>query len=481
MNWYVVALIIYALIVIVVCLRIVYETRSTTKTVAYLLLALLIPVAGIVFYILFGINYWKMKLYNKKSIEDEKILKKLKKEMAAYIDETIAATDLPDENHKELAVMLAKGLRSPLTRRNRVKLLINGEEKFPEVIEALRNAKHHIHIEYYIYEQDEIGEQIENILIEKAKEGVQVRFIYDDFGSPNIKKKTEEKMKKAGIEIHPFQKVMFYMLANRLNYRNHRKIIVIDGQIGFTGGINVCDKYINNKPGRLFWRDTHIRIDGPGVFYLQYLFLSNWNFCSGKILQPEKLHFITAPGHKDDSFLQVAASGPDSAHPSVLFSLLQAIYLAKKEILITTPYFIPGDSIQEALRVAALSGLSVKLLVPGIGDSKLVNAASKSYYKELLLAGVEIYLYQKGFVHAKSLITDGKLSVIGTANMDYRSFELNFEVNVILYDKEFSQQLRAVFFKDLEDAEKIDQERWYNRPALIQLPEKLARLFSPVL
>ena len=481
MNWYYIALIIYVLLVIIVCLRIIYETRSTTKTIAYLLFALLIPIAGIVFYILFGINYWKMKLYNKKSVEDEKILKKVKKEMAAYIDESIAAVDLPDENHKELAIMLAKGLRSPLTRRNKIKLLINGEEKFPEVIEALRNAKHHIHIEYYIYAQDEIGEQIENILIEKAKEGVQVRFIYDDFGSPTIKKKTEEKMKKAGIEIHPFQKVMFYMLANRLNYRNHRKIIVIDGHIGFTGGINVCDKYINNKPGRLFWRDTHIRIDGPGVFYLQYLFLSNWNFCSGKILQPEKLHFITTPGHKDDSFLQVAASGPDSAHPSVLFSLLQAIYLAKKEILITTPYFIPGDSIQEALKVAALSGLSVKLLVPGICDSNFVNAASKSYYKELLLAGVEIYLYQKGFVHAKSLITDGKLSIIGTANMDYRSFELNFEVNVILYDKKFSEKLRDVFFKDLEDAEKIDKERWCNRPAHIQLPEKLARLFSPVL
>jgi cardiolipin synthase len=251
--------------------------------------------------------------------------------------------------------------------------------------------------------------------------------------------------------------VLFYLLANRLNYRNHRKIIVIDGQIGFTGGINVCDKYINNKPGRLFWRDTHIRIDGPGVFYLQYLFISNWNFCSGKILPLEKLHFLTAPGHKGDSFLQVAASGPDSAQPSVLFSLLQAIYLAKKEILITTPYFIPGDSIQEAIRVAALSGLSVKLLVPGICDSNFVNAASKSYYKELLLAGVEIYMYQKGFVHAKTLVTDGKLSVIGTANMDYRSFELNFEVNVILYDKECSEKLRSVFFKDLEDSEKIDK------------------------
>src|SRR4030095_6272566 len=284
---------------------------------------------------------------------------------------------------------------------------------------ALRNAKHHIHIEYYIYEQDEIGEQVENILIQQAKEGVEVRFIYDDFGSPNIKKKNAERMKKAGIEIYPFQKVLFYLLANRLNYRNHRKIIVIDGQIAFTGGINVSDKYINANPHKLFWRDTHIRIEGPGVFYLQYLFLTDWNFCSGQKLQPDKLHFLPCTTHKDDCFLQVAASGPDSEQPSVLFSLLQAIYLARKEILITTPYFIPGDSILEALRIAALSGLSVKLLVPGVSDSKLVNAASKSYYKDLLCAGVDIYMYQKGFVHAKTLVAEGNLSVIGTANMDY--------------------------------------------------------------
>jgi cardiolipin synthase len=481
MNWFYIVSIIYVLIVIAVCLRIIYETRNTNKTLAYLLVTLFIPVGGIVFYILFGVNYWKIKLYNKKSIEDEKILERLKKQMTVYVDETIDPTDMSDENNKELAAMLAKELRSPLTRRNRLKLLINGEEKFPEVLEALRNAKHHIHIEYYIYEQDVIGQQIENTLIQKAREGVQVRFIYDDFGSPTIKKQTEKRMREAGIEIFPFQKVWFYLLANRLNYRNHRKIIVIDGQTAFTGGINVSDKYINNKPARLFWRDTHLRIDGPGVFYLQYLFLSDWNFCSGKSLQPERLHFLNTNRHRDDIFLQVAAGGPDSKQPSVLFSLLQAIYLARKEILITTPYFIPGDSIQDALRIAALSGLSVKLLVPGICDSKLVNAVSKSYYAELLLAGVEIYMYQKGFVHAKTLVTDGKLSVIGTANMDNRSFELNFEVNVILYDRVVSEKLRSVFFKDLEDAEKIDAEKWCKRQAYRQLPEKLARLFSPVL
>ena len=420
-------------------------------------------------------------MYDKKFNEDQKMLEKLKTEMIVYGDESIKASDMEVDQNRELAQMLSKELRSPLTRKNKVKLLINGEEKFPEVLQALRNAKHHIHMEYYIYEQDEIGEQIEEVLIQKAMEGVQVRFIYDDFGSPSIKRKTEERMKKVGIEIYPFHKVLFYLLANRLNYRNHRKIIIIDGQTAFTGGINVSDKYINKKTSKLFWRDTHLRIDGPGVFYLQYLFLSDWNFCCGKNIQPETLHFVVNTSKGDDAYVQVAASGPDSLQPSVLFSLLQAIYLAKKELLITTPYFIPGDSILEAIRIAALSGLSVKLLVPGICDSKLVNAASRSYYEDLLLAGVEIYLYQKGFVHAKTLVADGMLSVIGTANMDYRSFELNFEVNVLVYDQVLSEQLRSVFFNDLEDAEKIDPQRWCKRPAYKQLPEKLARLFSPVL
>ena len=291
----------------------------------------------------------------------------------------------------------------------------------------------------------------------------------------------ERRLKDAGVEVYPFQKIMFYLLANRLNYRNHRKIIVIDGQTAFTGGINVSNKYINDKNNQLYWRDTHLRIDGPGVFYLQYLFFTDWNFCSGKKVKPSAEHFAAESKYAENTIVQVVASGPDSAQPAVLFSILQAINLAKKEILITTPYFIPGDTILDALKIAALSGITVKLLVPGVSDSRLVNAAGRSYYGELLAAGVEIYLYEKGFVHAKTMITDSSLSIIGTANMDMRSFELNFEVNAIVYDQKISRQLRSTFFDDLTDAKKIDAKKWNSRPAYKQLPEKLARLFSPVM
>ncbi len=479
LNW--IIGIIYTVILVLICLRIIYETRSTNKTLAYLLFCIFIPLIGIGFYLVFGINYWRKKLYEKKKTQDEKILEQLKKEISQYTEESLKQPDGAASDNNELAAMLIKDLNSPLTHKNRVKLLINGEEKFPELMKVLRDAKHHIHMEYYIYEQDEIGSAIIELLIQKAREGVEVRFIYDDFGSPSIKKKIERRMREAGVQVYPFHKVHFYLLANRLNYRNHRKIIVVDGQTAFVGGINVSDKYINNKSGQLFWRDSHLRIDGPGVYYLQYLFITDWNFCCPQQLKPEELHFVPNKVIKEDTYVQVAASGPDSFQPSILFSILQAIYLAKEEILITTPYFIPGDSIIEAMRIAALSGISVKLLVPGICDSRIVNAASKSNYNDLLQAGVEIYLYQRGFVHAKTLVADGKLSIVGTANMDHRSFELNFEVNAIVYDRPFAEQMRQVFFNDLKDSEKIDAECWYKRPAYEQFPEKIARLFSPIM
>ena len=358
---------------------------------------------------------------------------------------------------------------------------MNGEQKFPDLLQAMKEAKHHLHIEYYIFEYDEIGMQVIDMMIRKATEGVEVRFIYDDFGSPALKKETERRLQEAGVEVYPFYKVHFYLLANRLNYRNHRKIVVIDGKTGFVGGINVSDKYINNGKNKLYWRDTHLRIDGPAVYYLQYLFITDWNFCCAKKLNPGPLYFAKMEEEKKECYVQIAAGGPDSFMPSILYSQLQAINLAEEEILITTPYFIPGDSILDALCIAALSGLTVKLLVPGKSDSKFVNAASRSYYTELLQAGVEIYLYQKGFVHAKTMVSDGKLSVIGTANMDNRSFDLNFEVNALVYDKEIAGQMRKQFFEDISYAERIDKEAWLSRSAFRQLPEKVAKLFSPVM
>ena len=482
MSWITIAGSIYIIILVGICLRIIFETRSTNKTLAYLLFSFFIPVLGMIFYITFGINYWRKKKYNQKSVVDKQILDLIAKTSQPYIETSLEASDPAVQQNAELATMLLKDLGSPLTSGNKVELLINGEEKFSNLLAAIQQAKDHIHLEYYIYEYDNVGSMIIDALIKKAKEGVAIKFIYDDFGSPGIKKKIEKKMQDAGIQIFPFHKVHFYLLANRINYRNHRKIVVIDGCTGYVGGINVSDKYVNgDNPKKLFWRDTHLRIDGPAVYYLQYLFMSDWNFCCKQVFESMDRFFPKIQPEKINNFVQVTASGPDSSQPSVLYSILQAIYLAKEEILITTPYFIPGDSIIDALRIAALSGLKVKILVPGVCDSRIVNAASRSNYGELLDAGVEIFLYEKGFVHAKTLVTDSKLFIVGTANMDYRSFDLNFEVNAIVYDVEMAGQMREIFFNDVAQSRQINNDDWGSRKWYTLLPERICRLFSPVL
>lgn len=484
MNWILISQIAYGIILILVCFRIIYDTRNHTKTLAYLLFAIFVPVLGIIFYFSFGTNYRKRKMFSNKLAQNDELLKKVQKGISSYTDATLKKGDPEVQEYKELALMLLNDNTSPVTTHNDVKLLVNGETKFPDVLSAIKKAKDHIHIEYYIYADDQTGKEIADALIKKVEEGVTVRFMYDDFGSHSLRKKMVKRMKEAGVNIFPFYKIYFIAFASRLNYRNHRKIVVIDGRIAFIGGINVSDKYVNgSKKQKLFWRDTHLRIEGPGVRYLQYLFLCDWNFCSKEVIKPSDQLFpdpatLKSKGKK---VVQIAASGPDSDVPSILFSLLQGINLAEEEVLITTPYFIPGDSIKECLMVAALGGVSVKLLVPGKSDSALVNSAAKSHYGALLDAGVDIYLYNKGFVHAKTMVIDRKVAMVGTANMDYRSFDLNFEVNAIVYDTDIAVELAKVFEKDLKDAKKIDPKAWNNRPARIQLLEKTAGLLSPIL
>lgn len=482
MNWILVIEVCYAIVIVLVCLRIIHDTRSTAKTLAYLLAVVFLPFVGIMIYFSFGINYRKRKMYQSKQLLDTDLRKKLEERVTSYSENILKEDDPEIEGYHELATLLFKKNFSPLTKNNSVKLLINGEEKFPDVLEVLRNAKKHIHIEYYIFNDDKIGQQIEKILIKKAEEGVKIRFIYDDFGSSSIRKKLVPRLKKAGIEAYPFYKIKFYALANRLNYRNHRKIIVVDGSIGFVGGINVSDKYINKEDNiDLYWRDTHLKIEGPAVSYLQYIFLCDWNACSEQNLLLKQQLYEPKSSLEENKLVQIAASGPDSDTPIILYSLLQAINLAEKEILITTPYFIPSESLRDALTIAAMSGVQVKLLVPYTSDSVFVNAAAKSYYSELLTAGVEIYLYSKGFIHAKTMVTDNKVAIIGSANMDNRSFELNFEVNAIVYDVGIAKQLSKVFYSDIKNSECIDIADWENRAWYIFLFEKITKLLSPML
>lgn len=483
-NWFILLEIAYVIVVVLVILKVLYDTRSGVKALAYILFIIIVPIVGIIFYFSFGINYRKQKMYNKKIVNDEDLRQKISSRVQEYSDEVIHSSHLSPE-HFNLARFIQNTSASPLTANNSVKLLINGEEKFPEVLAAMEKATSHIHIEYYIFEDDITGNSIVDLLIKKSRQGVEVRFMYDDFGSHGLKKRFIKRMEENGIETAPFYKIRLYALANRLNYRNHRKIIVIDGTTSFVGGINISDRYRNDTEGKdgLYWRDTHLMMEGPATYYLQHLFLCDWNFCSDKKLVYGPAYFPDRSQPKEYSaeLVQIAPSGPDSTLPVIFYSLMEIISSAKQRIWITSPYFIPGESLMDSLIIAAKSGVEIKLLVPGISDSKMVNTAARSYYSELLQQGVRIFLYEKGFVHAKTMLADKNLSVVGTANMDYRSFDLNFEVNAILYSKNITDQLAQVFENDLKESTEINAVEWMNRPKYLHLWEKFVRLLSPFL
>ncbi|MDR0229471.1 MAG: cardiolipin synthase [Flavobacteriaceae bacterium] len=485
-DWFVYVEVLYFIIVAAVSIRIIYDTDTISKTLAYLLLVVFIPLFGMFFYFSFGVNYRKRKMYSKKlKVNDDYMHHLIARMEAVHLDFKQKGNPIVEYN-RSFINMLSNNLvgAGPLMVDNEAELLINGETFFPKLLEDLKKAKHHIHIEYYIFENNSIGLEIENILISKAKEGVSVRFIYDDYGSKTIRKNIVKRLRANGVECHAFNEIILIAFANRMNYRNHRKIVIIDGTLGYTGGINISDRYDNSrkKENDFFWRDTHIRIKGNGVFGLQYVFLGDWNFCSKQNLSFTE-EFFPRPSDKFKPSLplQVISSGPDSDVPSILYSVLKAIQTAKSEVLITTPYYIPDESLQLAIKMAALSGKKVKMILPGITDSNIVKWASESYFQELLEFGVEIYLYKKGFIHAKTFVTDSGVSSIGTCNLDHRSFDLNFEVNVIIYDQDFAEKMKEMFEEDCKNSIKLDLNTWNKRSNWHHLKNRLIRLLSPLL
>lgn len=482
-DWLLMLEVLYLVVLSFTCFRIVYDTRSVSKTLAYLLFAIFVPFFGILFYFSFGINYRKRKIYKHKLGLDDKFKQEMNMLLGAEnLDEAIHIHRELTHSKRLIKLMAnPKSNRSVLLPNNDVKILLNGEQKFEVLLEDLKNAQHHIHIEYYIYENDTVGNEIKDILIQKAAQGVKVRLIYDDFGSKSIRSNIVKELRNNRVEAYPFNKVRLLLLANRLNYRNHRKIVVIDGCIAYTGGINISDRYINNGTNRTYWRDTHIRILGTGALALQRIFISDWNFCSNQRLPVNGQKFFPYKNmpHYGDVKLQVLSSGPDSDQPNILFATLQAIQNAKQEILLTTPYYIPDEFLQQSLVMAALGGVKIKLLVPNQGDSKVVDFVSRIYFEELLQTGVEIYLYQKGMIHAKTFVIDEAVASVGTANLDLRSFDLNFEVSTLIYDVQLSKSLKANFMDDLKQSQQLLYTRWVKRSLWIKILEKILRLVSP--
>lgn len=457
---------------------ILFKNINPTKTLTYILVLLFFPFIGLLVYYFFGQEYRKSKIFNRKNVLNKSIVKKISEDFTLNTKELEELDDFLDEKMK-LVNLLYNSEHTPLTRFNDVKILKNGKTKFKSLFEDLKKAQNHIHLEYYIIKDDNIGSELIDIICERAKNGVSVKVSIDDVGS-KISRKGKRKMKESGVECNAFMPVLFRGMTGKLNYRNHRKIAIIDGKIGYVGGINVSDNYVNYKDGASFWRDTHLRIEGEAVKPLQVNFLMTWNFVTDSDLDITEAYFPEVTTKKETA-VQISASGPDTNWANIMEAMFVAINRAEEYVYVTTPYFIPNDQIITSLQVAAKSGIDVRLIIPKMSDSWTAKHATNSYMESLLEAGVRVYRYCNGFIHAKTMVVDDLFSTIGTTNMDHRSFNINFEINAIIYNKKTSAELKQHFFDDLEESEELDLERWRDRPNYNKIKEAYARLWSPLL
>lgn len=477
-NFSVIINTIYAVTVIVILLLIVSENRSPIKSISWILIVALIPVFGVIFYFLFGQTYRKKIIISRRAHLFQKRVKMLSEyQLKALQKIKPGEVDPILSEKKDLMALLLRNDDAFLSRNHNVKLLKNGSETFAELKSALRSAKHHIHLEFYIIQFDKIGCEIFEILKEKAQNGVEVRVIYDSVGSYPLSRRKRKKYRKAGIQLKSFQKVVFPILSSKVNYRNHRKIVIVDGKIGFTGGLNIADRYIENE--KKYWRDTFVRIDGKSTSALQSVFMNDWYYISKQILYNE-IYFYDDEADKNN-LTQIISSGPDSNWHAISQFYFSAITSSRKSVFIATPYFIPNDEIAFALKAAALRGIDVRVLIPSRSDSLISHWSGQSYVNEMLEAGVKIYRYTKGFLHSKILLSDDIVCSIGTANLDYRSLETNFEVCAVFYDKRIANEVAQEFKDDFTNSELLTFKNWQKRGWQKKLIASFARLFAPLM
>ena len=478
-NIWISLLILNYIIALGTAIFIVLHNRNPTKTLSFILALIALPFIGIFVYYFFGQEYRKSKIFKREDVYSHKRIKEWEKKFL-FQEEEIKHIDHPIVAKKsKLVNLLQNNQKSSITFDNDVKILQNAENKFSALFDDLRQAENHIHLEYYIFNDDVIGGKLMDVLCEQSQKGISVKVIYDYVGS-EMTNKGLNKMKAAGIEVYAFMPVWFPNLTRRLNYRDHRKIIVIDGRIGYVGGVNICDLYVNSENSKFYWRDTHARIEGHAVKSLQTQFLYNWDFLTSEEVEIKEEYYPTVIVGQHVP-VQIAASGPDTDFPNIMEAMLTAITTAEKSIYITTPYFVPNDEILTALCTASRSGIDVKIIIPLKGDSWAAKYATNSFIEQMLESGVQVYHYCKGMVHAKTMVVDGILSTVGTCNMDNRSFLLNFEVNALFYNKEISEELTRFFEEDLEECSQNTLEEWRQRPVISKIKESICRLWAPLL
>lgn len=467
---------------IILAIVIVFFQRRDPKAVWTWLLALyFLPVIGFFLYLLICQDYRKQKMFRIKDAEDT-FNRMLSRQEEQLLQQKVSVENLVYQEYRDLVLYNLETNGAVYTRGNDIQVFTDGVAKFEDLQEEIKKARKYIHMEYYIIQNDSVFGHIRKLLMDKAAEGVEVRILYDAMGCRMMPPWVIRELRQAGIKVAVFFPAILKWFQIRVNYRNHRKIVVIDGRVGYVGGFNIGEEYISKKRRFGYWRDTHLKLWGPSVMGLQLRFVLDWNFAAKEnlFLKPDYFDMDGEECHGDKG-VQIVASGPDSHSQEIRDNYLRLMHKAKDHIYIQTPYFVPDDSILSALIIAAKSGVDVRLMIPCKPDHPFVYWASYSYVGDLLEAGARCYAYQNGFLHAKMVTVDGIVSCCGTANMDIRSFQLNFEVNAVIYDQDTTRELENAFLKDMEKSEEITRERYAQRKLTVRVKEQISRLLSPLL
>lgn len=471
-DWVATGIFLLYLTLVVSCVVVILsENRNPIRSLAWIIALLALPVVGLVFYLFFGRSlrgHHMITRHNKRKL------------MHHFTSRPVDLNTLQLNSGAHQLIKLAHSLtRSPLTVNNEIRIFTEGREKFNSLMRDLENARHTIYLQYYIFQDDVTGSAVAEILKRKAREGVVVKVIYDHVGSFSSSRRFFRDMKNAGVDTHPFFRVTFPQLANRINWRNHRKIVVIDNEIGYIGGMNIADRYVDGLPDGSAWRDTHFRVRGDVVQSLLYSFAVDWYF----LKKPDSMIPLHCSPHslRNSCAMQLVTSGPVEEWNNLSLCFLRAISSARKSIYIQTPYFLPTDALLNALEAAALAKVDVRVMIPSKSDSRLLLLASFSYVTRCLKAGIKVYLYTPGMLHAKAMTIDDDFATAGSTNFDFRSFENNFESNLLIYDREVNARLREIFFSDLEKCRKLKYSQWKSRPLPQRMLESFIRLFAPIL
>ena len=468
-------IVLYVAVIVGIMLTVLMDNRQPAKTIAWVLVLLFVPVVGIVLYIFFGQNTRKMKLISGRSLDQLS-----KRSMLEFVEQRNLR--MPEYFSSLVRLFTNQSLSLPF-KDNAVEFYTDGYQFFPALLQAIKGATNHIHLDTYIIADDPLGRLVSDALIAKAREGVEVRLIYDDVGCWRVPERFFDRMRQAGVKVRSFMPVRFPAFTSKVNYRNHRKVCVIDGTQGFIGGMNIALRYVKGlHGGTLPWRDTHMRLRGSVVYALQRAFLVDWYFVDRTLINDHR-YYPPMPWHiSNDSLAQVVTSSPIAQWPDIMQGYVRILLEAKWYVYMETPYFLPTEPVLFAMRTAALAGVDVRLLIPRRSDAWLIQLASLSYVTETLEAGVKVRLYEKGFNHSKLLVADDQISTCGSTNIDFRSFENNFEANVFFYDRQTALRIKDIYMRDEDCSINFSEAReLHHRPYMHRFVESLLRLLSPLL